>query len=407
MGLQDQAGSERVHIAFLGMRNAGKSSLVNAVTGQQISLVSEVKGTTTDPVTKSMELAPLGPVVIIDTPGIDDEGVLGSLRAGRARRMLSKTDIAVLVVSAEHGLRAEDRELLKLFEKRNMPCFLVFNKMDLPSAIVHGAEGESMKDLRVFHVSAKEGRGIHELKEGIAALAGSIGRKKPILSDLVSDEDLVILVTPIDQSAPKGRLILPQQLVLREILDCHAMPLLVQTEEYGRLLCSLKGAPALVVTDSQVFREVARETPPDVPLTSFSILMARYKGTLADAVKGAGVLKELPSGSSILISEGCTHHRQCEDIGTVKLPGWISEYTGKEFDFHFTQGGDFPEDLSPYSLVIHCGGCMLNEREMQSRLAIAREGGVPMTNYGIIIAMMNGILARSLEALGWETEKLK
>ena len=378
--------SERIHIAFFGCRNAGKSSLVNAVTGQQIAVVSDVKGTTTDPVKKAMELKPLGPVVIIDTPGLDDEGELGQLRVQRARRMLAQTDIAVLVVDAAAGLSEQDKALLALFEARKMPHILVWNKCDLSQP-----EGDGLR------VSAVTGAGVHELKERLGDFARGMKKEKLLCSDLFDRGDVVVLVTPIDESAPKGRLILPQQLVLRDILDHGGIAVVCQDEELKESLAALGKPPRLVITDSQVFGRVSRDVPEDVMLTSFSVLMARYKGDLGLLVSGASELCKLKDGDKVLISEGCTHHRQCNDIGTVKMPGWIRAACGAQPEFFFTSGGDFPEDLEKFTLVVHCGGCMLNAQEMRHRLNRCREAGVPIVNYGVAIAGIHGILKRSLE----------
>lgn len=390
MSLNTTVSAERIHIGFFGLRNAGKSSLVNAVTGQKLSLVSDIKGTTTDPVRKSMELLPLGPVVIIDTPGIDDEGSLGEQRVARAKQVLQQTDIAILVVDGTIGLSPMDRELLALFEQKKLPYLIAYNKADL-------LEKLPTPNPQELYVSAQTGLSIHELKEKIAGLAKQAGNDKKILADLVERHDTVVLVTPIDESAPKGRLILPQQQTIRELLEIGATTLITQETELKETLDALKNPPKLVITDSQVFGTVAKLLPREVLLTSFSILFARYKGDLATVVQGAAQLDRLKDGDRILISEGCTHHRQCKDIGTVKLPGWILDYTGKKVEFTFTSGTEFPEDLSAYALVVHCGGCMLNEKEMKSRLARSGENGVPITNYGIAIAQMHGILKRSLE----------
>ena len=400
--LNQTPSANRVHIGFFGKRNAGKSSLVNAVTGQALSIVSETKGTTTDPVNKAMELLPLGPVVIIDTPGIDDEGELGSLRVRRSYQMLNKTDIAVLTVDLQEGMSREDLALLEKIREKAVPCIIAWTKADLvkedePSdSLTDGLDPAFLRDIPQIRVSAVSGLHIHEIKEMIAAQAVHLGEEKKLISDLLSPEDVVILVTPIDASAPKGRLILPQVQTLRDILDAHASGLVTQTEELGAMLSALKRPPFAVVTDSQAFAEVMRIVPEDVPLTSFSILMARYKGLLEDAAIGAGALRNLKDGDTVLISEGCTHHRQCEDIGTVKLPGWIRSYTGKKLKFSFTSGIEFPDDLSGYAMVVHCGGCMLNEREMRYRMKCAKDQGIPFTNYGTLIAHMNGILVRSL-----------
>ena len=387
--LNQTPSANRVHIGFFGLRNAGKSSLVNAVTGQALSIVSDVKGTTTDPVQKAMELLPLGPVVILDTPGLDDEGELGALRVRRAYQALNKTDVAVLVVDGTLGLQAEDRAILERIRAKEIPYLVVYNKGDLKSHPV--TEDWEMA------VSAKDGSGVHELKERIAVLAKQQGPEKKILGDLIAPGDLVVLVTPIDGSAPKGRMILPQVQAIRDVMDAHAACIVTQPEELPGQLSGLKTPPKLVVTDSQAFGTVKNMVPETIPLTSFSILFARYKGILATAVRGAARLRQLRDGDRVLISEGCTHHRQCNDIGTVKLPGWLENFSGKKPDFSFTSGTEFPEDLSPFSLVVHCGGCMLNEREMVYRMKNAEDQNIPFTNYGTAIAHMNGILKRSLE----------
>ena len=389
MSLNETVSAERVHIGFFGLRNAGKSSLVNAVTGQRLSVVSEVKGTTTDPVKKAMELLPMGPVVIIDTPGIDDEGALGEQRVARAQQILRQADIAILVVDAQKGLQPADQELLALFTDRNLPYLTVFNKADLLPQIPPETAHE-------IYVSAETGDGIHALKEKIATLTKTAENDRKIVADLVAPGDTVILVTPIDSAAPKGRLILPQQQTLRELLEAGALSVVVRESELDEALASLKAPPRLVITDSQAFGVVSKIVPESVMLTSFSILFARYKGDLATVIGGAAMLDRLQDGDKVLISEGCTHHRQCQDIGTVKLPGWINGYTGKTLSYSFTSGTEFPDDLSKYALVVHCGGCMLNEREMKSRLAHCTEQSVPVTNYGIAIAQMHGILKRSL-----------
>lgn len=389
MGLNDQVTAERPHIAFLGLRNAGKSSLVNAVTGQKLSVVSEIKGTTTDPVTKAMELLPLGPVVIIDTPGIDDEGQLGELRIKRAMETLNKADIAVLVTDATAGIQPAEQKLLSLFQEKAIPYIIAYNKSDLISDIPACGKNE-------IYVSAVKGTNIWELKEMIAKAANIVPNSKRIIADLLSPGDIVVLVVPIDSAAPKGRIILPQQQTIRDILDAGAISVVTKETELSQALLSLKKKPRIVVTDSQVFHQVDQLTPPDIQLTSFSILFARYKGDLKTAVAGAVQLDKLKNGDTVLISEGCTHHRQCEDIGTVKLPNWIRQYTKRQLQFAFTSGGEFPEDLSSYALVVHCGGCMLNEREMQSRIHHAADCNIPITNYGIAIAHMNGILKRAI-----------
>ena len=390
MSLNSTVSAERVHIGFFGLRNAGKSSLVNAVTGQQLSVVSEVLGTTTDPVKKAMELLPLGPVVIIDTPGMDDEGQLGEQRVLKAKQILRQTDIAILVVDGQLGLQTADRELIELFTKRNLPYITVYNKADLLPEVPNETETE-------IYVSSETKAGIFELKEKIARMVKSAESDRKIVADLVNAGDTVILVTPIDSAAPKGRLILPQQQTLRELLEAGVVSLVVRESELKEALDSLKTPPALVVTDSQAFQIVSQTVPREIPLTSFSILFARYKGDLAAVIGGAAALDRLKEGDKVLISEGCTHHRQCKDIGTVKLPGWIENYTGKKLSYSFTSGTEFPEDVSEYSLVVHCGGCMLNEKEMKSRLEICTEQCVPVTNYGIAIAQMHGILKRSIE----------
>lgn len=389
MSLHQTASGERIHIGFYGMRNAGKSSLVNAVTGQALSLVSDIKGTTTDPVKKAMELLPLGPVVIIDTPGMDDEGNLGEQRVTRAKQMLRQTDIAVLVVDAGRGMTDADRTLENLFVKQSIPYLIVFNKCDLLKAPSPAGE-------KTLAVSATTGEGITELKERLAALAKTSAPKQPLVADLVKPGDTVILVIPIDEAAPKGRLILPQQQTIRELLEAGAITLVTQVTELKKTLAALCEPPRLVITDSQAFGPVSKLVPEDILLTSFSILFARYKGDLPTAVKGTAVLSHLQSGDRLLISEGCTHHRQCGDIGSVKLPRWIGQFTGKELEYTFTSGGEFPEELRDISLVIHCGGCMLNEAEMKSRIRSCKEQDIPITNYGIAIAALHGILRRSL-----------
>ena len=393
MSLNSVASAERIHIGFFGLRNAGKSSVVNAVTGQSLALVSDVKGTTTDPVKKAMELLPLGPVVIIDTPGIDDEGELGLMRVRRAKQVLNFADIAVLVVDALKGMSKEDRELLSFIESKNLPYVIAYNKSDLLDSIPDETEKE-------IYVSAVSGFNIDKLKNKIASVLKSKAESRRIVADLINEGDTVVLVTPIDESAPKGRLILPQQQTIRDILDAHATAVVTRETELIQTLDSLKNPPALVITDSQAFGYVSSALPDGIPLTSFSILFARYKGNLPTLAKGAAMLDKLNDGDKILISEGCTHHRQCNDIGTVKLPGWIKKHSGKELQFEFTSGGEFPEELSDYALVVHCGGCMLNEREMQYRIRQAENSGVPITNYGTAIAHMNGILKHSLKPFG-------
>ena len=391
MSLNDVVSAERIHIGFFGLRNAGKSSVVNAVTGQELSLVSDVKGTTTDPVKKAMELLPLGPVVIVDTPGIDDEGTLGEMRVKKTKQVLNYIDIAVLVVDATLGLQQIDREMLTLFDKKKIPFVVAYNKSDL------FAENAQLDDNTIL-VSAKIGTNINELKNKIASAVKVQNENKKVVSDLLKAGDIVVLVTPIDSAAPKGRLILPQQMTIRDILDAGAIPVVTRETELEVTLNALKEPPKMVITDSQAFGFVSK-TVGDIPLTSFSILMARYKGSLESAIKGAEKMKNLNDGDTILISEGCTHHRQCGDIGTQKLPKWLKEYSGKELNFRFTSGKDFPEDLTDISLVVHCGGCMLTEREMQYRRRFCEENNVPITNYGTAIAQINGILERSLQPI--------
>ena len=390
MSLNDMVSAERLHISFFGMRNAGKSSLVNAVTGQQLAVVSEVKGTTTDPVKKAMELLPLGPVVIIDTPGLDDEGELGRLRVQKAMQVLSSTDIAVLVVDAAIGLREHDRSLIACFRERKIPYITVYNKADLV------CERQPLVKHEIY-ASAVTGENIYALKEKLGAFAKQLQNPKHMVADLLSEGDVVVLVTPIDESAPKGRLILPQQMAVREVLDAHAVAITCQDTELPRTLESLAVRPKMVITDSQAFERVSADTPVDIPLTSFSILMARYKGDLPTLAAGASALSHLKDGDKVLISEGCTHHRQCNDIGTVKMPAWIERFCKAKPEFTFTSGGEFPEDLSPYSLIVHCGGCMLTETAMKHRIETAISAGVPIVNYGIAIAQMHGILKRSVQ----------
>lgn len=396
MGMNETPSSERLHIAFFGRRNAGKSSLLNAVTGQDLAVVSEVRGTTTDPVLKSMELLPVGPVVIIDTPGLDEDATeLGQQRVRKARQTLNRTDVAVLVADATQGLTAADREILSLIEAKRLPYVIAFNKSDL----VSGADALASGLPHALAVSARTGHHIHELKELLAATAHTGEPTRRILDGLVDAGDLVVLVTPIDSAAPKGRLILPQQQTLRDVLDRGALGVVTRETELSAALSALSRPPRLVVTDSQAFGVVSRLVPREVPLTSFSILFSRYKGYLEGAVRGVRALERLSDGAKVLISEGCTHHRQCGDIGTQKLPKWISDFTGKRLQFEFSSGTGFPEDLTPYGLVVHCGGCMLNEREMRYRAQCAADQGVPLTNYGILIAHVHGILARSVEPL--------
>ena len=399
-GMNQTPAGERVHIAFFGRRNAGKSSLVNAFTGQEMAIVSDVKGTTTDPVSKAMELLPLGPVQIIDTPGIDDEGALGQLRVRRTRQVLNKTDLAILVVDASVGMTAVEEELVQLLKQKNVPWILAWNKSDLLETIPAG-EGNTI------WVSALTGLHIHELKELAAQTALKEEAKRPLVSDLLEHGEVAVLVVPIDKAAPKGRLILPQQQTIRDILEAGASALVCRDSELPQTLERLAQPPKIVITDSQVFGKVSKMVPPEVPLTSFSILMARYKGDLPLAVAGAAAVDSLHDGDKVLIAEGCTHHRQCDDIGTVKIPNWIRKRTGVEPEFIFSSGNSFPEDLSQFKMVIHCGGCTLPEREMKYRLACAADQGIPVTNYGILIAYLNGILKRTVEPFEGLVELLK
>jgi len=398
MGLNDVVSAERVHIGFFGMRNAGKSSVVNAVTGQSLSVVSDVKGTTTDPVKKSMELLPIGPVVIIDTPGYDDEGALGELRVQKTKEVLNQTDIALLIVDGTIGMTGLDRELTDLFRERNVPYLIVWNKTDLSDQTTDVGLTED-KD-RMVRVSALTGEGINTLKERIGAFASENRKEERFLvADLLERGDFVVLVVPVDESAPKGRLILPQQQVMRELLDHHYAFVTCQDTDLSETLCKLNMKPKLIITDSQAFERVAKDTPEDIMLTSFSILMARYKGGLKQQIRGARKLASLKDGDTVLISEGCTHHRQCKDIGAVKMPGWIENYSKAKPNYRFTSGGDFPDDLNGIDLIVHCGGCMLNENQMKTRVQSAVKAGVPIVNYGIAIAAMHGILERSLAPL--------
>ncbi|MBQ8799065.1 MAG: [Lachnospiraceae bacterium] len=403
MSLQNTPASERVHIAFFGRRNAGKSSLINAITGQELSVVSDVKGTTTDPVYKTMELLPIGPVVLIDTPGYDDEGELGELRVKKTRQVLNRTDCAILVVDGSVGLGDCEQSLVAQFEERKIPHLIVYNKADLETK----AKSDVIREGQRFSVSAKTGTGIYELKEGIGALLHTEEEKRLLIGDKIKPQDAVVLVVPIDEAAPKGRLILPQQQTIRDILDAEGIPVVVKDTGLPAAFSSLTKQPAMVITDSQVFGKVAKQVPEEVPLTSFSILMARYKGFLSTAVEGIRTLERIQNGDKILISEGCTHHRQCGDIGTVKLPAMIRKFTGKEPEFVFTSGKDFPEELSGIRLVIHCGGCMLTERELSYRKKTAEGERVPFTNYGIAMAFMNGILERSVALFPEVAELLK
>lgn len=387
--LNQTPSANRLHISFFGCRNAGKSSVVNAVTGQELSIVSDIKGTTTDPVTKAMELLPLGPVVIIDTPGIDDVGQLGELRVRRTKKILNKTDLAVLVVDGAIGMQTADQELVELFQKKEIPYLVVYNKADLVQSVPKDGENE-------IWVSAADGTNIYELKERIGALVKTDTMTRKLVGQLLKPLDMVILVCPIDESAPKGRMILPQQQAIRDVLEAGAIAVVIREHELAATLERLGNQAAMVVTDSQAFALVGKETPDSIPLTSFSILMANYKGFLKTAVNGIPALKNLKDGDKVLIAEGCTHHRQCNDIGTVKLPNWLRAYSGKKLEFEFCSGRDFPEDVSPYALVVHCGGCMLTEREVQYRMRCTVDQGIPFTNYGTVIAMVTGTLERSL-----------
>lgn len=399
--MNNTPASDRVHIGFFGRRNAGKSSVLNAVTGQDLAVVSDVLGTTTDPVYKSMELLPLGPVVMIDTPGIDDQGELGRLRVRKSYQVLNKTDVAVLVIDGSLGLSQEDLALLERIEEKKIPSVVVCNKADL------GKVDVSALKCPVLFVSAHTGEGIHELKECLAILGKTEENYGKIAGDLVDPMDFVVLVVPIDSAAPKGRLILPQQQTIRDLLETDAVSVVVKETQLSQTLAFLGRKPRLVITDSQAFARVSKDTPEDILLTSFSILFARYKGDLEFVVKGVTALDEIKEGDKILISEGCTHHRQCGDIGTVKLPKWIRRYTGVEPEFVFTSGTEFPDDLSPYKMAVHCGGCMLNEREMKYRMKCAADQGIPMTNYGILIAYTQGILKRSVKPFPEIAEMLK
>lgn len=407
MSLNNTPASERVHIGIFGKRNAGKSSVINAITGQNLAIVSDIKGTTTDPVLKAMELLPLGPVVLIDTPGLDDEGELGTLRIQKAYQMLNKTDVAILVVDSNVGMTSEDELIIERIKAKEIPYLIVMNKADLlagePGMMTQADDSgkcfyrEENDKREIIYVSAKTGQNIHELKERLAKCARKEEVQKKIVGDLLAPMDFVVLVVPIDGAAPKGRLILPQQQTIRDILDANAVAIVVKDTELQDTITKLGSQIKMVITDSQVFGKVAKLVPEKIPLTSFSILFARYKGNLKTVVDGAHTLDKLENGDVVLISEGCTHHRQCDDIGTVKLPHWILEHTDKEIQFEYTSGTEFPNDLSKYRLIIHCGGCMLNEREMRYRLKCAEDQGIPMTNYGTAIAHIKGILERSIE----------
>ena len=410
MGLNSTPSANRVHIGFFGRRNAGKSSVVNAVTGQELAVVSDTKGTTTDPVYKSMELLPIGPVMIIDTPGFDDEGALGELRVRKTKQVLNKTDIAVLVVDATEGKKQCDEELIRIFKEKEIPYIIVNNKSDLLSDEISekvcqnnvseqrkAEQNALLSSGQEQYVSALTGAGIYELKECIGKLTPNEDMTLKIVGDLLHPGDFVVLVVPIDSAAPKGRLILPQQQTIRDVLEANAAAIVVKESELKQTLEQLGRSPAMVITDSQVFEQVSEEVSEEIPLTSFSILMARYKGYLETAVNGVAAIDHLKDGDKILISEGCTHHRQCDDIGTVKIPRWLKQHTGKELIIETSSGTEFPEDLTSYALVIHCGGCMLNEREVKYRMKCAEDQKVPFTNYGIAIAQMKGILKRSIE----------
>ena len=401
MGMNETPSADRVHIGFFGRRNAGKSSIVNKVTGQDLAVVSDVKGTTTDPVSKAMELLPMGPVVIIDTPGIDDEGYLGELRVLKAKQVLNRVDVAVLIVDATVGKISVDEELIRIFKEKEIPYLVVYNKADLLKT-KDGNQFSSENKLnqnaeQSIYASAVTGQNIYELKERIASLAVTDELKLRLVGDLLEPSDFAILVVPIDKAAPKGRLILPQQQTIRDVLEAGAAAIVIKEDELSNTLETLGKKPKLVITDSQVFAKVSKETPEDIWLTSFSILFARFKGNLKAAAAGAAAIDRLKDGDKILISEGCTHHRQCDDIGTVKLPRWIRNYTGKDLEFEYSSGREFTEDVTKYSLIVHCGGCMLNEREMRYRQKCALDQEIPITNYGIAIAYMQGILKRCVE----------
>ena len=422
MGMNETPSADRVHIGFFGRRNAGKSSIVNKVTGQELAVVSDVKGTTTDPVSKAMELLPMGPVVIIDTPGIDDEGHLGELRVRKAKQVLNRVDVAVLVVDATVGKTSVDEELIRIFKEKEIPYLVVYNKADLlktkdgnqfssenklnqnthagtvkENSVSQKQDHEIQNTEQSIYASAATGQNIYELKERIASLAVTDELKLRLVGDLLDPSDFAILVVPIDKAAPKGRLILPQQQTIRDVLEAGAAAIVIKEDELSNTLETLGKKPKLVITDSQVFAKVSKETPEDIWLTSFSILFARFKGNLKAAAAGAAAIDRLKDGEKILISEGCTHHRQCDDIGTVKLPRWIRNYTGKDLEFEYSSGREFPEDVTKYSLIVHCGGCMLNEREMRYRQKCALDQEIPITNYGIAIAYMQGILKRCVE----------
>lgn len=406
MGLNDTPSGERVHIGFFGRRNAGKSSVVNAVTGQDLAVVSGKKGTTTDPVSKAMELLPLGPVMIIDTPGFDDEGQLGELRVRKTKQVLNRTDIAVLVIDATEGSKQCDEQLISIFEEKEIPYLLVYNKEDCLSENEKNTVIQQKKESSIC-VSALEKTHIEELKEKLASLVKADGQKLQLVGDLIHPSELVVLVIPIDKAAPKGRLILPQQQVIRDVLEADGAAVCVKEYELRQLLDDIGKRPAMVITDSQVFAKVSADVPEEIPLTSFSILMARYKGFLEEAVLGAAAIEHLKDGDRILISEGCTHHRQCDDIGSVKIPRWLKNYTGKKLTVETSSGREFPKNLSPYALIIHCGGCMLNGREIKYRMKCAKDQNIPFTNYGTAIAYMQGILERSIRIFPYLLEELE
>ena len=414
MGMNETPSADRVHIGFFGRRNAGKSSIVNKVTGQELAVVSDVKGTTTDPVSKAMELLPMGPVVIIDTPGIDDEGHLGELRVRKAKQVLNRVDVAVLVVDATLGKTSVDEELIHIFKEKEIPYLVIYNKSDLlpenrkisedspekKEGLSHekpDQKADTITQEPFIYASAATGQNIYELKEKIASLAVTDDLKLRLVGDLLEPSDFAVLVVPIDKAAPKGRLILPQQQTIRDVLEAGAAAIVIKENELSNTLKTLGKSPKIVITDSQVFAKVSKETPKDIWLTSFSILFARFKGNLKTAAAGAAAIDRLKDGDKILISEGCTHNRQCDDNGTVKLPRWIRNYTGKDLEFEYSSGRDFPEDVTKYSLIVHCGGCMLNEREMRYRQKCALDQEIPITNYGIAIAYMQGILKRCVE----------
>ena len=412
--MNETPSADRVHIGFFGRRNAGKSSIVNKVTGQELAVVSDIKGTTTDPVSKAMELLPMGPVVIIDTPGIDDEGHLGELRVRKAKQVLNRVDVAVLVVDATLGKTSVDEELIHIFKEKEIPYLVIYNKSDLlpenrkisedspekKEGLSHekpDQKADTITQEPFIYASAATGQNIYELKEKIASLAVTDDLKLRLAGDLLEPSDFAVLVVPIDKAAPKGRLILPQQQTIRDVLEAGAAAIVIKENELSNTLKTLGKSPKIVITDSQVFAKVSKETPKDIWLTSFSILFARFKGNLKTAAAGAAAIDRLKDGDKILISEGCTHHRQCDDIGTVKLPRWIRNYTGKDLEFEYSSGRDFPEDVTKYNLIVHCGGCMLNEREMRYRQKCALDQEIPITNYGIAIAYMQGILKRCVE----------